>query len=31
MDKIYLKRILTGVSIAGLVTGLGAVAISASG
>jgi len=31
MDKIYLKRILTGVSIAGLVTGLGTVAISASG
>jgi radical SAM modification target selenobiotic family peptide len=31
MDKTYLKKILTGIGIAGLVTGLGAVAFSASG
>jgi radical SAM modification target selenobiotic family peptide len=31
MEKKYLKKILTGLSIAGLVTGISGIAISASG
>jgi radical SAM modification target selenobiotic family peptide len=31
MEKKYLKKVLTGLSIAGLVTGISGLAISASG
>ena len=31
MDKKYLNKVVTGLSIAGLVTGLGGLAIGASG
>jgi len=31
MEKTYLKKVLTGLSIAGLVTGIGGLAVSASG
>jgi radical SAM modification target selenobiotic family peptide len=31
MEKKYLKRLVTGLSIAGLVTGIGGLAVGASG
>jgi radical SAM modification target selenobiotic family peptide len=31
MEKKYLKKVLTGLSIAGLVTGIGALGVGASG